>query len=90
MTNDRPTPSVTVDDWLATVQRLLAGDEATVPLSSAERSGLLDLARVAAHASERISAPLTTYLVGLALASVPPAERAARIAALVRRLDESA
>ena len=90
MTDDRPTPAVTVNDWLATVQGLLAGDEPTVPLSSAERSGLLDLARVAAHTSERISAPLTTFLVGLALASVPPAERAPRIAALVRRLDESA
>ncbi|MGZ8705712.1 MAG: DUF6457 domain-containing protein [Aeromicrobium sp.] len=89
MTHDRPTPAVSADDWLATVQRLLAGNESTVPLDAAERIGLLDLARVAAHTSERTSAPLTTYLVGLALASVPHTERAARIAALVRRLEES-
>lgn len=90
MTQDRPAPAMTANDWLSTVQGVLAGDEPAVPLTSAERVGLLDLARVAAHSSERTSAPLTTYLVGLALAAVPPAERAARIAALVRRLDESA
>jgi hypothetical protein len=91
MTQDRPiTRATTVDDFLAKVQRLLTGDESVVPLDAAERAGLLDLARVAAHASERISAPLTTYMVGLAIADVPSPERAARIAALVQRLDQSA
>ena len=90
MTPDRPTPAVTIDNWLEGVQRMLTGDQAVAPLDAAERTGLLELARVAAHTSERTSAPLTTYLVGLALAAVPPTERAARIATLVSRLDEPA
>ena len=89
MTNERPIPSIAADEWLSMVQRLVTGEEAPAPLGEAERLGLLDLARVAAHTSERTTAPLSTYLAGLALASIPPAERAGRIADLVRRLDQS-
>ena len=88
MTTDRPAPAVAVEPWLEMVRELLSGDGGTLPLEAAERTALLDLARVAAHTSERITAPLSTYLAGLALASVPAAERAERIAALVRRLEE--
>jgi hypothetical protein len=35
------------------------------PLSDADADALLGIAGVAAHASERIAAPLTTYLAGL-------------------------
>ncbi len=34
------------------------------PLSEREADDLLDVAGVAAHASERLAAPLTTYLAG--------------------------
>ena len=36
------------------------------PLTEVEVEALLDLAGVAAHASERLAAPLTCYLVGRA------------------------
>jgi len=88
MNTDRPAPAVAAEAWLEMVRQLLSGDAGTLPLDAAERAALLDLARVAAHTSERIAAPLSTYLAGLALASIPAAERAERIAALVRRLEE--
>lgn len=88
MTTDRPAPAVAVEPWLEMVRELLSGDAETLPLAAAERTALLDMARVAARTSERITAPLSTYLAGLALASIPAAERAERIAALVRRLEE--
>jgi hypothetical protein len=47
------------------------------PLSEADSEALLDLAGVAAHASERPAAPLTCWLVGRA--GLSPAE-ALRIA----------
>jgi len=88
MNTDRPAPAIAAEAWLEMVRQLLSGDAGTLPLDAAERAALLDLARVAAHTSERITAPLSTYLAGLALASIPAAERAERIAALVRRLEE--
>jgi len=88
MTSDRPAPAIAAEAWLEMVRDLLSGDAETLPLEAAERAALLDLARVAAHTSDRITAPLSTYLAGLALASIPAAERAEQIAALVRRLEE--
>ena len=52
-----------------------------------ERTALLDLARVAAHRSERIAAPLTTFLLGLAFAGSPRADWARRIQGMATRLD---
>lgn len=54
-----------------------------------ERDALLDLARIAAHSSERWTAPVSTYMAGLALATVDPAERASRLRALVEELEAS-
>ncbi len=61
----------TVDDWVVEAARAL-GLDATVdtPL-------LLDLAREAAHAVARPAAPLTTYLLGLAVAGGADAGEAA-------------
>jgi hypothetical protein len=56
-------------------------------MSDEERDALLDLARVAAHTSERWVAPVTTYLVGLAHAAMPPEERPAAVRTLVAALD---
>lgn len=53
--------SVTAREWLATFAATLgidAPDDATI-------DALLDLAGVAAHASDRIAAPIACYLVGL-------------------------
>lgn len=60
----------TVDDWAAAVLDALGlSDEVDVPL-------LLDLAREAAHAVARPAAPVTTYLLGLAVARGADAEQA--------------
>lgn len=57
----------------------LAASLGQAPLDEATIETLLDLAGVAAHASERIAAPLACYLVGRAGAD--PAEVLARLRA---------
>jgi hypothetical protein len=62
-----------MDEWLRSARDTIAG-AAGVPageleLAPAEERTLLELARVAAHASgERTNAPLVCYLIGLAAA----------------------
>jgi hypothetical protein len=58
-------------------------------LDEAERAALLDLARVAAHTSERWTAPLSTFLVGVAYAHATPDERRVAVRALVGALEPS-
>lgn len=74
--------------WLERLSELLPGDGSAV--TAAEQAAILDLARVAAHASERIAAPISTYLVGIALHDLEPSARAARIAELVATLERDA
>ena len=52
-----------------------------------EQARLLDLARIAAHRSERWTAPISTYLAGVALASYAPAVRAQVLTDLVDGLE---
>ncbi|HUR14209.1 MAG TPA: DUF6457 domain-containing protein [Mycobacteriales bacterium] len=60
----------TVDDWVAAVRDALGlSDEVDVTL-------VLDLAREAAHAVARPAAPVTTYLLGLAVARGADPEQA--------------
>lgn len=67
---------MTADAWLATFADALgvAAPEADV----VER--LLEIAGVAAHASERIAAPVACYLVGLSGSDLASADAAARAA----------
>jgi hypothetical protein len=63
-----------VDSWLTTARDAVAHgagvDPASLDLSEADEATILDLARIAAHASgERINAPLLCYLVGQATAA---------------------
>ena len=69
-----------MDAWVDEVRRELGlPDEVDVAL-------LLDLARDAAHGVQRPAAPVTTYLLGLAVArGADPAEAAARLSALASR-----
>lgn len=63
-----------LDTWVAAVQAELGLD------TTIDVDGLLDVARVAAHNVERPAAPLTMYLMGLAVgAGQNPADVAARI-----------
>jgi hypothetical protein len=55
----------TLEEWTAAVGADLGLDPA--PLTTAEIKTVLDLARDAARAADRTAAPLTAYLVGLAV-----------------------
>lgn len=59
---DDTNASMTGAEWIAA----FAAELGVSPLGEAEIEALLDLAGVAAHASERLAAPLTCYLVGQA------------------------
>jgi hypothetical protein len=62
--------------------------ELDVALTPEERAALLDLARLAAHTSERWTAPVSTFLLGVALAELPPAVRGDRLVGLLDELAE--
>ena len=62
----------TLDDWTATACAELGLDPADVDVRQ-----ILDLARDAAHQIERPAAPITAYLLGLAVAGGIPADQAA-------------
>lgn len=63
----------TVEDWVTAVRDALGvTDEVDVDL-------VLDLAREAAHAVARPAAPVTTYLLGLAVARGADPEQAVRL-----------
>ncbi len=79
-------PGIPLVDWLERLSEVLpAGAQGTV--SAEEQAALLDIARIAAHTSERIAAPISTYLAGLALATAEPDERVAALQRIVARLE---
>jgi hypothetical protein len=59
-----------LEAFLERVRSLLGPNPPAV--GPGEVEAILELARVAAHASERRAAPVTTYLAGLVLAAPPP------------------
>lgn len=65
---DDTTPDMTGAEWITA----FATELGVTPLADDEVEALLDLAGAAAHASERLAAPLTCYLVGKA--GVAPSE----------------
>lgn len=72
-------------DWLEELRNELPS---TAPeVTEDEVEVLLDLARVAAHTSERWTAPISTFMAGVALADLAPDHRAARIRELTGRLE---
>ena len=64
-----------MEEFLEKVRALLGPDAPTV--DAGELEAVLELARVAAHSSERRAAPVTAYLVGMALAGAAAPARAA-------------
>ena len=78
---------MTLAEWLEALRARLGATDARLELTPAEERALLELARVAAHSSERIAAPLTTFIAGVALADLPAAERAERLDSLVAELE---
>jgi hypothetical protein len=70
----------TLDDWTGTLCTELGIDPEHV-----DQKTVLNLARVAAHTVDRPAAPLTTYLLGIAVGRGEPlAETAAKLQQLAR------
>ena len=70
----------TLDDWTEALCTELGLDPKDV-----DQKTVLNLARVAAHTVDRPAAPLTTYVLGIAVGrGEPPAETATRIQQLAR------
>ncbi|HEY8171418.1 MAG TPA: DUF6457 domain-containing protein [Candidatus Limnocylindria bacterium] len=76
---------MTLAEWLDRLRTEL-GDDPRLALSPEEERLLLELARVAAHSSERIAAPLTTFLAGVALGDAPSPDREERLRRMVDAL----
>jgi hypothetical protein len=76
---------VTPDDWFDLLRGRL--DAAVDAPSAEEIDALLDLARVAAHTSERWTAPVSGFLAGLALAGLDVDARAHRLRSLADGLE---
>jgi len=74
-----------MDEMLDKIRTLLGPDAPAVTEDEAE--AVLELARVVAHASERRAAPVSAYLVGLAVAGAAPEARAAFLDELVIKLE---
>lgn len=79
------------DDDLNTMDRWLAAVAAELEVEALDRAGrdrLLDLTRDVARGVARPAAPLTAYLVGLAVVGgADPADAAARVSALAGAWD---
>ena len=72
-----------LDEWAAAVCDELGLDPAALDPAALEPRLVLDLARDVAHGVARPAAPLTAYLLGVAVGQGrPPAESAARISRL--------
>jgi hypothetical protein len=78
---------VTAAEWITRFADELPTGRAGVP-SAEEQRLILELSRIAAHSSERIAAPIASYMVGAAVASLNAEERAVRIRRLVSELEK--
>ena len=77
---DKKTVVTGLEDWADAVRGELGFDEAT-----ADTGAVLDLARIVAHTVDRPAAPLTAYLVGIAVGRGQALDDAvARVTALAR------
>jgi hypothetical protein len=74
-----------LEQFLERVRSLLGPNPPSV--GAGEVEAILELARVAAHSSERRAAPVTTYLAGLVLGGAAPQAREAFIDDLVVKLE---
>jgi Domain of unknown function (DUF6457) len=74
--------------WLTTLSAELGTND--VAIDDAAVTTLLDLARDSAHEVERVAAPLTTFLVGIAVGRGAPLGTAAAAATTLLMNDEAA
>lgn len=76
-----------LEQCLALASSSVGGGTVFVAPSPEEADALLNLARAVAHASERKTAPLASFAVGVALAGLQPAERVIVIRAATAVID---
>jgi uncharacterized protein DUF6457 len=74
-----------LEQFLERVRSLLGPNPPAI--AAGEVEAILELARVAAHSSERRAAPVTTYLAGLVLGGAAPEAREAFLDDLVVKLE---
>jgi hypothetical protein len=74
-----------LNEFIERVRTLLGPNPPSV--GPGEVEAVLELARVAAHASERRAAPVTAYLAGMAVAGAAPEAREAFLDDLVVKLE---
>jgi hypothetical protein len=85
-----PEPTgLTLDEWIERLRTALGSSDPGIELGLEEREALLELTRVAAHASQRIAAPFTAFLVGAAVDDLSQPARIERIRALTVELRTS-
>lgn len=76
---ERDDESIPMDEWLRRLAAATGPSADGVSVATDERRAILEIARVAAHTSERVAAPISTYLLGLAMAAIPTDRRAAEL-----------
>ena len=69
MNDSKHLPPSALEEWLAAAAAELGLEPSEVPIGA-----VLDIARDVAHGVARPAAPLTTFLVGLALGKTPGAD----------------
>jgi Domain of unknown function (DUF6457) len=74
-----------LNEFIERVRSLLGPNPPSIDAGEVE--AVLELARVAAHSSERRAAPVTTYLAGMAVAGAAPEAREAFLDDLVVKLE---
>lgn len=74
-----------MEEFIEKVRSLLGPDAPKI--EEGEIEAVLELARVAAHSAERRVAPITTYLIGMAVAGAAPEAREKFIDDLVVKLE---
>jgi hypothetical protein len=74
-----------MEEFIEKVRSLLGPDAPKI--EEGEIEAVLELARVAAHSSERRVAPITTYLIGMAVAGAAQEAREKFIDDLVIKLE---
>jgi hypothetical protein len=86
---ERELPAMAMDEWLRRLADAAGPTPEPLTISVVEQRLLLDIARVAAHTSERVAAPISTYLVGLMMATVSPELRGQELDRIRRAIDVS-
>lgn len=72
--------------WAASVARELSNELGVEVAGEIDQQMLLDIARDAAHAVDRPAAPITTFLLGVALARSTDADASQKASAAIARL----